>query len=158
MADWTEKIFGKDDKFITDFNSAEAYVVEDDGINKIMKLPFVHQRLKHGLKRVLGSKNDTPWTRYLIIAPHHRGIVDEVTKFAKEQTANVRTCLAFEEHKKEGQPAHFIIFFSLGTPPPPVFFTDAVGRNFQFPYEMCRTWPVSIYLSPFTRAWIEKKC
>ncbi|KAH8889095.1 hypothetical protein GQ53DRAFT_843159 [Thozetella sp. PMI_491] len=139
---WAHSVFGKDNGFLADISSTdlEAYVADYDGLDKPSKVPFGHQRLKYGLNRVLGSKKGDSWPSYLTASSHQRAVIDKVTKFANTQSARERTFLAIEECKKPGQPASYVVFFSLGEPAAPIYFKDAVGRKYEFAYQVCKEW------------------
>lgn len=59
MSAWTQKIFGKEDQFSTDWESQEleAWVIRSAyPFSTPMKVPFGHQRLRYGLKKTKSKK------------------------------------------------------------------------------------------------------
>ncbi|KAK4165555.1 hypothetical protein QBC43DRAFT_208366, partial [Cladorrhinum sp. PSN259] len=117
----------------------EAWVFQPGPTDPI-RIPFGHQRLKQGMKRVLSKNGTEPWNAYINFTPEQRAMVDDVTKFANNTTDHIRTCIAFDQVKKDGQFPSYIVFFSLKTSERPLKFKDAVGRKYTFPFALCNNW------------------
>jgi hypothetical protein len=146
IPNWVQGIFGSSEPMADSASvDLEAYIAEPTTASAPVKIPLGHERLKFGLSRVQKNKKGSTWFRYMDMNSVQRGIVDEVVKFAKTQSHHVRTCIAVEEFKREGHPRSYLIFFSLAEPPKSVSLKDAVGRQFSFPYELCRDWEVRIF-------------
>ncbi|KAK4448964.1 hypothetical protein QBC34DRAFT_101207 [Podospora aff. communis PSN243] len=142
LSSWATSIFGSADKFLTDTQSddLEAYMAEEGTADAPIKIPFGHQRLTFGLKRTLKAKRGSTWYEYVQMTPTQRHIVDQVMKYAKTQSRHVRTCLGLQQFKAGGKRPYYLIYLSLSEPPPPIYFTDCIGRNFKIPFEHCKTW------------------
>lgn len=76
MSEWTHKIFGKEDEFSKDWESQklEAWVYRTDApYFDPIKVPFGHQRLQYGLKRITSKKDNklamTTFARYVDEGP-----------------------------------------------------------------------------------------
>lgn len=150
-ASWIHSLFGKDDRFVRDWDSTdlEAYIAEGDGHTRPIRLPFGHQRLHYGLNMVLKSRSWTPWSKYLSIDPQKRRVVDKVTTIARASGRQRKTCLAVDECEVDGHPSYLLVFFSVDDKEPeePVILRDGMGSKYIFPYELCRTWKVSSMVS-----------
>lgn len=76
MAEWTQKIFGRQDEFSKDWESQEleAWVIQSSApFSAPIKVPYGHQRLRYGLKRTRSKKispvGSTSFTRYISSGP-----------------------------------------------------------------------------------------
>ena len=144
---WIQSIFGSSNKISADdtpSHDLEAYMVDPATGHPPIKVPFGHDRLQSGLKKLTkgGGNKGSTWHLYVDMTAGQRVLVDKVIKHARAQSHHQRTCLGIEEFKRDGKPAHYLVFFSLSEPPLPILFKDAIGRAFRFPYERCRTWMV----------------
>jgi hypothetical protein len=135
------ELFGHRDKFLHDCESQtlEAFLVHGDP-ETMLKLPFGHQRLTFGLKRMLKKNKGLSWDQYLSLDSQHQRVINRTVISAKQMDSRCRTCLAIDIYKEPGLDAErMLVFFSLGAPVEPVRLTDCVGRKFSFPFEQCRT-------------------
>jgi hypothetical protein len=144
---WIQSIFGSSNKISADdtpSHDLEAYMVDPATGHPPIRVPFGHDRLQSGLKKLTkgGGNKGSTWHLYVDMTAGQRVLVDKVVKHARTQSHHLRTCLGIEEFKRDGKPAHYLVFFSLSEPPLPILFKDAIGRPFRFPYERCRTWMV----------------
>ncbi|KAK3986141.1 hypothetical protein QBC44DRAFT_333870 [Cladorrhinum sp. PSN332] len=140
---WLNAIRGKrNDDRLNEVQSQEleAWVIHDGTTGTPIKVPFGHQRLKQGLNRLLRNSKTEPWNCYMNLTPQQREIIDHVTKFANCPGSQIRTCVAFDEIKKDGQAASYVVFFSLTPGRCSLHFKDAIGRKFAFPFELVKTW------------------
>ncbi|KAK4221806.1 hypothetical protein QBC38DRAFT_402718 [Podospora fimiseda] len=118
----------------------EAWSISSDDLNSIpTKLPYTHQQLKVSLKRLQRKKHTTPgtgsWPPAIPMTPAQRVLIDKTITAARRSSPRIRTCIAVQ-----AEPGCYIIYFSLGEPELPVYFKDAVGRKFKFPYELVKHW------------------
>ncbi|KAK3378965.1 hypothetical protein B0T24DRAFT_694254 [Lasiosphaeria ovina] len=141
IAGFFRGIVGKQDKLKSMKDGVlEAYLVSTDDARPV-PLPFGHQQLKEGLARALRKKNGSSLNGFLAMSPSKRKLVDRVIKgWSYHGTPCVRTCIAIDECRIEGQLPSYILFFSVAEPQAPIVFRDALGRRFKFPYEICKEW------------------
>ena len=146
LPSWLTDLFGRRNKFFRDWESQtlEAFFVHKSS-PVLLKLPFGHQRLTFGLKRLMKKNKGLSWDQYISLDPQHHQQLNRAVINAKQLDSRGRTFLAIEVHKKKPclDAERMLVFFSLGAPVEPVHLTDCVGRKFCFPFERCRTWKVS---------------
>ncbi|KAJ4416802.1 hypothetical protein N0V82_006531 [Gnomoniopsis sp. IMI 355080] len=157
MSEWTHKIFGREDEFSKDWESQEleAWVFRTSRptFSTPMKVPFGHQRLQYGLKKIrskkINSAGRTTFSRYLNTGIPTQVYVDEVVKEANRLRTREKICLAFEEYRLPStNDAFMIVFFSLGEEKAPISFQDCIGRKMTLPFERCRVWEVAGGIGP----------
>jgi hypothetical protein len=146
LPSWLRELFGHRDKFLHDWESQEleAFVIHENPPT-LFKLPFGHQRLTFGLKRMMKKNKCLSWDQYLSLDSQHHRDIHLVIFSAKQIDARDRTFLAVDIHgKKQGAGAEgMLVFFSLGAAVKPVHLTDCIRRKFSLPFEHCRTWTVN---------------
>lgn len=143
---WLKDLFGKSDKkFIHDWESPtlECFIVSKEF--RLLKLPFGHQRLTYGLKRTQ-RKIGLTWDQYMALdSPHKKEISKAISK-ARALDSRQRTCVAIGAQKKS-EDDFVVLFMTLGPKVEPIKFKDAVGRQYNVPFENCKTWEVSSFPS-----------
>jgi len=141
---WIQSIFGSRPTAGDAPANLEAYIADTTRSSWPIKVPLGDERLKFGIKSIQKNKTGAVWQNYMDMDSAHRGIVDDVLKFARTQSPHMRTCVGVEEISREGQPKEFLIFLSLADPLRTISFKDCVGRKYAFPFEFCKDWNVSI--------------
>ncbi|KAK4442302.1 hypothetical protein QBC34DRAFT_418936 [Podospora aff. communis PSN243] len=137
---WIQNIFGSGPATGQSDNNLEAYIAEPARATTPTKVPLGDERLKFGLKSLYKNKTSSVWLNYMDMDSQQRGVVEDVVKFARNQSPHARTCVGVEEFKRDGQPSEYLVILSLADPPRPLAFKDAIGRKFLFPFEFCKHW------------------
>jgi hypothetical protein len=140
---WIKGMFGQSNKVSnqSDWESQtlEAYIIPEDS-KTLLKVPLGHQTLSQGLKKM--KKQCLAWDQYTALGSQHHKRINQAVTEAKRLDLRERTCVAVGLNK-EFESERIMLFFLVGAPVEPIHLKDAVGRKFSFPYEQCRTWPVS---------------
>jgi hypothetical protein len=139
---WLTGMFGQSTKLSNEWESQtlEAFILPENSTG-LLKVPFGHQNLTQGLKRM--KKQCLPWDQYTALGSQHHKRISQAVAEAKKLDSRERTCLAVGLNKEYG-PERLMVFFLVGAPVEPIHLKDAVGRKYTFPYEQARTWPVSL--------------
>jgi hypothetical protein len=139
---WLRGMFGQTTKLSNDWESQtlEAFIIPENSTG-LLKVPFGHQSLAHGLRRV--KKQCLAWDQYTALGSQHHKRISQAVLEAKRLDSRERTCVAVGLNKEYGA-ERIMLFFLVGAPVEPIHLKDAVGRKYTFPYEQARTWPVSI--------------
>lgn len=125
----------------------EAYLIEGDASDTIRKLPFNDEQLENVLRTIARSSSaGDAWTQYASLTSSQRASVDRAILEANRASAHARTFVTISLNESSSGESHIVVFFALGPPVPPVHLRYA-NRHYQFTYELCRTWEVSIYLN-----------
>lgn len=157
MTEFKHKIFGKDDEFTKDWESQEleAWVIQNVPLGEPMKVPFGHRRLQYGLKQTSRKKSDarefTTFDRYVNQTARIQVTLDEIAREANRMQKRERVCLAFQHYSRRDGTSFVIAFFSIRDEKPPISFTDCIGRKMSLPYEICKTWNVSLTAGKIVR-------
>ncbi|KAH6671662.1 hypothetical protein B0J14DRAFT_564263 [Halenospora varia] len=135
---WLKNIFSRPEINPEDKESQtlEAFVLSED-LKDIVKIPFGHDCLTYGLKKM--KKSSLTWDQYMSLSLEKRQSINRAVASAKRADARKRQCISVG-YQKGSSENRMILFFSLGEPVEPVHLKDAVGRRFDFQYERCRTW------------------
>jgi len=143
FSSWFSGMFGQSTKLTNDWESQtlEAFIVPENS-HGILKVPFGHQNLTQGLRRM--KKQCLPWDQYTSLPSQHHKRINQAVLEAKKLDSRERTCVAVGLNKEYG-PERLMLFFLVGAPVEPIHLKDAVGRKYTFPYEQARTWPVSLH-------------
>lgn len=140
---WIKAMFGQGNKVSnqSDWESQtlEAYILPEDS-KTLLKVPLGHQTLSQGLKKM--KKQCLAWDQYTALGSQHHKRINQAVAEAKRLDSRERTCVAVGLNREFGS-ERIMLFFLVGAPVEPIHLKDAVGRKFSFPYEQCRTWPVS---------------
>ncbi len=139
---WLRGMFGQTTKLSNDWESQtlEAFIIPENSTG-LLKVPFGHQSLAEGLRRV--KKQCLPWDQYTALGSQHHKRINQAVLEAKKLDSRERTCVAVGLNKEYGA-ERIMLFFLVGAPVDPIHLKDAVGRKFTFSYEQARTWPASI--------------
>jgi len=145
FSSWFTGMFGQSTKVSNDWESQalEAFIIPENS-HGILKVPFGHQSLTQGLRRM--KKQCLPWDQYTSLPSQHHKRINQAVLEAKKLDSRERTCVAVGLNKEYG-PERLMLFFLVGAPVEPIHLKDAVGRKYTFPYEQARTWPVSLDIS-----------
>jgi hypothetical protein len=137
---WLKGMFGQTTKLSNDWESQtlEAFIIPENS-HGILKVPFGHQNLTQGLRRM--KKQCLPWDQYTALGSQHHKRISQAVLEAKKLDSRERTCVAVGLNKEYGA-ERIMLFFLVGAPVEPIHFKDAVGRKYTFPYEQARTFPV----------------
>lgn len=139
---WLTGMFGGSNKLSNDWESQtlEAFIIPENS-HGILKVPFGHQNLTQGLRRI--KKQSLPWDQYTALGSQHHKRINQAVLEAKKLDERERTCVAVGLNKEYGA-ERIMLFFLVGAPVEPIQFKDAVGRKYTFPYEHARTLPASL--------------
>ena len=139
---WLRGMFGQTSQLSNDWESQtlEAFIIPENATG-LLKVPFGHQSLAQGLRRV--KKQSLPWDQYTALGSQHHKRISQAVLEAKRLDSRERTCVAVGLNKEYGA-ERIMLFFLVGAPVEPIHLKDAVGRKYTFPYEQARTWPVSL--------------
>jgi hypothetical protein len=139
---WLRGMFGQTSQLSNDWESQtlEAFIIPENATG-LLKVPFGHQSLTQGLRRV--KKQSLPWDQYTALGSQHHKRINQAVLEAKKLDSRERTCVAVGLNKEYGA-ERIMLFFLVGAPVEPIHLKDAVGRKYTFPYEQARTWPVSL--------------
>jgi Ubiquitin-like domain len=142
---WLRGMFGQSNKLSNDWESQtlEAYIIPENS-QGILKVPFGHQSLAQGLRRM--KKQCLPWDQYTALGSQHHKRINQAVIDAKRLDARERTCVAVGLNKEFGS-ERIMLFFLVGSPVEPIHLKDAVGRKYSFPFEQARTWTASLPLT-----------
>jgi hypothetical protein len=142
---WLRGIFGQSNTLSNDWESQtlEAFIIPENS-HGILKVPFGHQNLAQGLKRM--KKQCLPWDQYTALGSQYHKRINQAVLEAKRLDSRERTCVAVGLNKEYGA-ERIMLFFLVGGPVEPIYLKDAVGRQYTFPYEQARTWTVSYFPS-----------
>lgn len=149
---WSSAIFGNgNNNNLSDSESRDLEVWAVPAVvpitGRVIRVPFGHKAVKKALQRVLRNSKDGPLGVFTGMTQTQQAMVANARMVANQRSPHVRTCIGFHEIKKENQEPTCLIFFSLSQPELPIRLKDAVGRMHEVPYDVGRTWKVSLLFS-----------
>jgi len=141
LPSWFKELFGQRNKLSNDWESRtlETYIIADNS-HPLLKVPFEHKNLTQGLRQM--KKQCLPWDQYVALGSQHHQRINQAVRDVKGRDPRERTCVAISLNQEFGW-GRIMLFFLVGASVEPVHLKDAIGRDFSFPYEHCRTYPVS---------------
>ncbi|KAK3988726.1 hypothetical protein QBC44DRAFT_359758 [Cladorrhinum sp. PSN332] len=99
------------------------------------KLPFGHRQLQRRLNKLEKKK-----ALYTTMDAEQRALVDKTIHVARLHSPHVRTFLTVEQERKLKRLSTYIVYFSLGEPPLPLWFIDPNAYPHDLHFERVKIW------------------